>query len=80
MSCRWEEPDHDDETACDACGQPTPRLNPPADTELCNICWKAEQHAEQIRATNDATYIRAIRHFFGLDRQEADRASRKGAG
>lgn len=68
MSFRWEEPDHDEsETSCDACGRPTPRLNPPAETELCDSCWKAQEQAEQIRANNDATYTRAIRNFFGLN-------------
>jgi len=57
---------YDDETACDACGQPTPRLEPPQDIELCDACWRANEQAEQIKAVNDATYQRAIRRFFGL--------------
>ncbi len=60
----------DDETKCDHCGQPTPRLDPPHDIELCDSCWRAQVHADEIRANNDATYQRAIRRFFGLTREE----------
>lgn len=63
----YNEPNFDgDDVRCDACGNPTPRLIPPAKTELCDACWRAQEQAEQIRANNDATYTRAIRHFFGL--------------
>ncbi len=55
-----------DETACDACGQPTPRLYPPLDIELCDSCWRAHVKAEDIKRLNDATYQRAVARFFGL--------------
>jgi hypothetical protein len=32
-----------DETKCDHCGTPTPRLFPPQDIELCDACAKAEE-------------------------------------
>jgi len=54
------------ETACDACGQPTPRLDPPQDIELCDSCWRAEQRATEIRTNNDALYKKAVARFFGL--------------
>lgn len=34
-----------DETRCDACGQPTPRLDPSDEIELCDACFRAEQQA-----------------------------------
>ncbi len=55
-----------DETRCDACGQPTPRPYPPLDVELCDACWRAREHAEDIKRLNDATYQRAVARFFGL--------------
>jgi hypothetical protein len=32
-----------DETRCDSCGTPTPRLTPPQDIELCDSCAKAQE-------------------------------------
>jgi len=55
-----------DETACDACGQPTPRLDPPQDIELCDRCYRAQEQKAEIAARNDATYQRAVARFFGL--------------
>ena len=49
-----------DEAQCDRCGQPTPKLTPPTDVELCDACWKKEQ----IAANNDAIYTRAIDSWF----------------
>ena len=36
-----------DETRCDHCGQPTPRLFPPQDTELCDACYQACTTSEE---------------------------------
>lgn len=57
-----------DETRCDACGQPTPRLDPPTDVELCDACWRAEQHAAEIMMTNDAIVTQQTAEWlFGHD-------------
>ena len=49
-----------DETACDRCGAPTPRLTPPVEIELCDECWAKEQE----RANRDAAYDRYIDSWF----------------
>jgi hypothetical protein len=36
-----------DETRCDSCGTPTPRLTPPQDIELCDDCSKAEESDDE---------------------------------
>ncbi len=43
-----------DEIRCDLCGQSTPRLEPPADIELCDRCYGAQQqHAADLRRIID---------------------------
>ena len=60
-----------DETACDHCGQPTPRLDPPAAVELCDTChvqqealqahFGAELREQAQRDQNDAIVTRYLR-------------------
>ena len=61
------EPPTFDEVRCDRCGQPTSRLDPPADTELCDDCWDAERQAVEERV---GEHIREM-----LDRQDAQKVS-----
>ena len=53
-----------DETACDHCGQPTPRLTPPAETELCDACWQRVDGDRRIAESNEEIYMRAIRRMW----------------
>lgn len=47
-----------DEVQCDHCGQPTSRLEPPVEIELCDDC---DLKAIRQRELNEQTFVRAIR-------------------
>ena len=53
-----------DETACDHCGTPSPRLTPPVETELCDVCWRLVEEDRRIAESNDEIYLRAIRRMW----------------
>lgn len=58
-----------DETACDRCGAPTPRMTPPAEFEICEACYSAEsrladeQALAEIRRKkqNEALFLTYVR-------------------
>lgn len=61
----------DDETRCDHCGQPTPRLDPPEEVELCNACYDVDLKRQiavhnaavrrEIQAEAATRYLRAVK-------------------
>jgi hypothetical protein len=42
-----------DETRCDHCGYPTPRLTPYRDIELCDECWDAIEPCDREKGDDD---------------------------
>ncbi len=43
---QWDGDDDRESVACDRCGKPTIRLEPPAAIELCDYCYEQEQQQQ----------------------------------